>query len=140
MPARASSCLIPADDHALDTPMDYESVPILGCALGSASVIVLDETVNTVWLVHKTSEFFKHESCGKCTPCREGTYWMERLSHRILTGNAVEADVDLLLNVAQQIQNKCLCPLGEFSIPAVLSSIQHFREDFSSRVRSADHG
>jgi len=140
MPAGASSCLIPADDHALDTPMDYESVPILGCALGSASVIVLDETVNTVWLVHKTSEFFKHESCGKCTPCREGTYWMERLSHRILTGNAVEADVDLLLNVAQQIQNKCLCPLGEFSIPAVLSSIQHFREDFSSRVRSADHG
>lgn len=139
MPAGASSCLIPADDRALDTPMDYESVLTLGCALGSASVIVLDETVNIAWLVHKTVEFFRHESCGKCTPCREGTYWMDCLARRIHAGRARPSDVDLLMSVAQQIQNKCLCPLGEFSVPAVLSGISHYRQDFDELVRSADH-
>ena len=75
MAAGASSSLIVADDKALDTPMDYESVQNnLGAPLGSASVIMVDDTVNMAWLVQKTIHFFKHESCGKCTPCREGTY------------------------------------------------------------------
>jgi NADH-quinone oxidoreductase subunit F len=130
MAAGASSALIAADETALDTPMDYESVARLGASLGSASVIVIDETVNIAWLTQKTIHFFKHESCGKCTPCREGTYWMSRLADRILSSEGDENDVDLLYSVARQMQNKCLCALGEFSTEAVVSGIQKFRQDF----------
>jgi NADH-quinone oxidoreductase subunit F len=131
MAAGASSNLIMADETALDTPMDYEAVQQqLGTPLGSASVIILDETVNVGWLVNKTVNFFKHESCGKCTPCREGTFWMNQISRRIAAGKASAGDVDLLDAVARQIQNKCLCALGEFSTMAVISGIQQFREDF----------
>ncbi|MEN4011792.1 MAG: NADH-quinone oxidoreductase subunit NuoF [Bellilinea sp.] len=134
MAAGASSALIPANDAVLDTPMDYEALTGLGASLGSASVIVLDETVNMAWLAQKTTHFFKHESCGKCTPCREGTYWMARILDRINTGKADEADIDLLDSVASQMQNKCLCALGEFSILPVLTSIGKFRADFQAKV------
>ncbi len=84
MSAGASSVIVPADDKALDTPMDYESTQtILNAPLGSASVIILDDSVNMAWLVNKTVLFFRHESCGKCTPCREGTYWMSHLTRRL---------------------------------------------------------
>ena len=135
MPAGASSALIVADDRALDTPMDYESVNALGTPLGSASIIILDDSVDMAWMVSKTTHFFMHESCGKCTPCREGTYWMSQLAERIVEGEADAADIDLLDAVARQIQNKCLCALGEFSIMSVMSSITHFRADFEAHVR-----
>lgn len=134
MPAGASSSLIPATDAALDTPMDYESVPALGAQLGSASVIILDDTVNIADLVDSTVHFFKHESCGKCTPCREGTYWMHHITSRIASGKGTKEDVELLKTVASQMQGKCFCALGEFSTMAVLSGIQHFRADFDARV------
>lgn len=136
MPAGASSALIPATVAALDTPMDYESVPTLGCALGSASVMILDETTNASDLVNDTVHFFAHESCGKCTPCREGTFWMSRIVDRIASGKGKKEDIDLLESVAGQIQNKCLCALGEFSIVAVQSAIKNFRADFDARVES----
>lgn len=138
MAAGASSSLIVANDEALDTPMDYESVPKVGGSLGSASVIVIDDTVSIPWLIHKTSRFFKHESCGKCTPCREGTYWMMHLTDRIQSGSAVQEDVDLLYDVASQIKGKCLCALGEFSIEAVLSGIDRFGEDFAAAVKAPE--
>ncbi len=134
MAAGASSALIVADDRALDTPMDYESVPALGAQLGSASVIVIDETVSMDWLIRKTVHFFQHESCGKCTPCREGTYWMKHLVDRIHHGEASQNDVELLYDVASQMRGKCLCALGEFSIEAVLSAIERFPQDFAARV------
>ena len=130
LPAGASSSVIKATDTALDTPMDYESVAAIGSMLGSASVIVVDDTVNMEWLLHKTVHFFRHESCGKCTPCREGTYWMDHILDRMLADGSSDQDVDLLVTVAKQIRNKCLCPLGEFSITAVLSSVDKFAEDF----------
>ncbi len=132
MPAGASSSLILANDEALDTPMDYESVPRLGAQLGSASVIVVDDSVSMDWLIHKTVEFFKHESCGKCTPCREGTYWMNHLAERINSKHRTAEDIQLLRSVASQIQNKCLCALGEFSIMAVLSAMEKFPQDFTA--------
>ncbi len=134
MPAGASSSLIVADEKALDTPMDYESVPAVGAQLGSASVIIIDDSVSIDWLIHKTVHFFRHESCGKCTPCREGTYWMEHLTRRIAHGEGLAADVALLRDVASQIKGKCLCALGEFSIEAVLSGIERFRADFDAKV------
>jgi NADH-quinone oxidoreductase subunit F len=136
MPAGASSSLITADDRALDTPMDYESVAALGSTLGSASVIVLDDSVNVAWMVSKTVHFFKHESCGKCTPCREGTYWMSHIADRIVKGDSRKEDVDLLNYVARQMQGKCLCALGEFSTMAVVTGIEQFREDFEKLQRS----
>jgi NADH-quinone oxidoreductase subunit F len=135
MAAGASSAVIPATDEALDTPMDYGSVRTLDADLGSASVIVIDDTINMDWLINKTIHFFKHESCGKCTPCRDGNYWMQHIIERIHHGDGTAHDVKLLDNVANQIQNKCLCALGEFSIQAVMSSIERFPQDFELVVK-----
>lgn len=134
MPAGASSAMIVATDEALDTPMDYENTQKAGSALGSASIIVIDDSVSLDWVVNKTLHFFKHESCGKCTPCREGTYWMMHISDRISQGEADIEDVNLLNDVALNIQGKCLCALGEFATMAVVSSIERFRSDFEDRV------
>ena len=134
LPAGASAPLLQATDEILDTPMDYESLPKVGSMLGSASVIIMDETVDIAWVAWKTTRFFKHESCGKCTPCREGTYWMLHLIDRLHAGGAVEADISLLEAVAHGMQNKCLCPLGEFSVMPVLSGIERFRPDFAAHV------
>jgi NADH-quinone oxidoreductase subunit F len=138
MAAGASSSMIVADDKALDTPMDYASVRTLGADLGSASVIVIDDTVSLEWVINKTVHFFKHESCGKCTPCREGTYWMQHLTERIHKGDASWEDVQLLKDVATQMQGKCLCALGEFSTMAVVTSIERFEADF--KAATAKHG
>jgi NADH-quinone oxidoreductase subunit F len=137
MPAGASSSLIAVDNKVLDTPMDYASVRTLGSDLGSASVIVIDDTVSIDWVINKTIHFFKHESCGKCTPCREGTYWMQHLTEKIHSGEASQADVDLLVNVAKQMQGKCLCALGEFSTMAVVTGIERFPQDFKNTVSKA---
>ncbi len=134
MPAGASSSFILVDEKVLDTPMDYASVRTLGADLGSASIIVIDDTVSLDWVINKTIHFFNHESCGKCTPCREGTYWMSHIIERIEHDHATQADVDLLLNVAKQMQNKCLCPLGEFSTMAVVTGIERFAQDFEKAV------
>jgi NADH-quinone oxidoreductase subunit F len=135
MPAGASSSLIVVNDEkVLDTPMDYATVRTLGGDLGSASVIIIDETVSMDWLVNKTVHFFKHESCGKCTPCREGTYWMSHIIDRIHSGQGTSGDVDLLLNVAKLIQGMCLCALGEFSTMAVVTGIERFPQDFKNAV------
>jgi NADH-quinone oxidoreductase subunit F len=136
MPAGASSSMIVVDDKVLDTPMDYASVRTLSSELGSASVIVIDDTVSVDWIVNKTIHFFKHESCGKCTPCREGTYWMQNITERIHSGKGTQGDVDLLLNVAKQMQGKCLCPLGEFSTMAVVTGIERFPQDFKKAVKA----
>ncbi len=135
MAAGASSSLIAVDDKALDTPMDYASVRTLGADLGSASVIVIDDTVSIDWVIDKTIHFFKHESCGKCTPCREGNYWMQHLIERIHKGEGGKEEVDLLYSVARQMQNKCLCALGEFATMAVVTGIERFPGDFKLPVQ-----
>jgi len=140
MAAGASSSLIVADDKALDTPMDYASVRTLGADLGSASVIVIDDTLSIGWVIGKTIHFFKHESCGKCTPCREGTYWMMQLIDRIQDGGMTRENVDLLHNVAREMQNKCLCALGEFATMAPVTGIERFPADFQPSVAGGKHG
>jgi NADH-quinone oxidoreductase subunit F len=141
MPAGASSSLISATEEALDTPMDYEAVQQnLGSPLGSASVIIVDDSVNIAWLTERTTSFFKHESCGKCTPCREGTYWMSKLTSHINAGTATLADIQLLDDVAGQIQGNCLCALGEFSTMAVRSGLKKFRADFEAAIHVEQEG
>jgi NADH-quinone oxidoreductase subunit F len=138
MPAGASSAFIVADDKVLDTPMDYASVRTLGADLGSASMIVIDDTVSLAWVLQKTLHFFNHESCGKCTPCREGTYWMRHLIDRLRSDTASAGGAELLLNVAKQMQNKCLCPLGEFATLAVVTGIERFPQDFARQAGAGD--
>ena len=99
---------------------------------------IMDETVNMAWAAAKMIEFFKHESCGKCVPCREGCYWMNTLLRRIMAGEAVESDIDLLESVAQNIQGATLCALGEFAINPVLATIQHFREDYLEYIQEKE--
>ncbi len=140
MSAGASSAVILADDKALDTPMDYASVRSLGADLGSASVIIINDSISLDWVINKTIHFFKHESCGKCTPCREGTFWMQHLIERIERGEELEANTRLLRLVAKQMQNKCLCPLGEFSTMAVTTAIERFPADFESSIAGGTHG
>ena len=135
MTAGASSSPLPGTDDILDTPMDYESVTAKGAGLGSASMIILDESVDMAWLTLKTTRFFKHESCGKCTPCREGTYWMLHILERINQGEVNLADVNLLNDVAGQIAGKCLCPLGEFAVAPVLTSLKGWRGDFDAHAK-----
>jgi NADH-quinone oxidoreductase subunit F len=135
MPAGASSSVIVATDEVLDTPLDYAAVRAMGSDLGSGSVIVLDETVSMDWVINKTISFFKHESCGKCTPCREGNYWMNHMTERIHAGDSDGREVQLLYDVASNIQGKCLCALGEFSTMAVKTSIDRFPDDFPERKR-----
>jgi len=137
MPAGASSSLIVVDDKVLDTPIDYATVRTLGADLGSASIIVIDDSVSIDWIVDRTVHFFNHESCGKCTPCREGTYWMKHITERMHGSHGSQADVDLLLNVARQMQGKCLCALGEFATMAVVTGIERFPQDFQMPVRKA---
>jgi NADH-quinone oxidoreductase subunit F len=134
MPAGASSSIIPATELVLDTPMDYECLPDIGGDLGSASVIILDDTVEMPWLINKTMKFFKHESCGKCTPCREGTFWMYKLTDRIQNGMGSAKDVETLHDVAHQVSAKTICALGEFSKQAVITAIDRFPEDFEKKI------
>ncbi|MFQ5617300.1 MAG: NADH-quinone oxidoreductase subunit NuoF, partial [Anaerolineales bacterium] len=138
LPAGASSAIIVADEDGLDCPMDYESVSNVGSMLGSASVIVVDDSVSMDWLVKKTLHFFEHESCGKCTPCREGNYWMSHLADRIHAGGQDWGQVKLLHNVAKNIEGKCFCALGEFAIQAVITGIERFPEDWAAKVEKEE--
>jgi NADH-quinone oxidoreductase subunit F len=94
----------------------------------------MDEDTDMVWAALKMIQFFKHESCGKCTPCREGTYWLERVLEDIYHGRGRPEDIALLENVARNMQGKCLCALGEFATSPVLSTIVHFPEEYRAKV------
>ncbi len=140
MPAGASSSILKASDEVLDTPLEYASIRKLGSDVGSGSVIVIDETISMDWVIKKTIDFFQHESCGKCTPCREGTYWMSHLARQIHSGKKTEEHIQLLYDVATNIQGKCLCALGEFSVMGVLTSIDRFPQDFGREPKGSDQG
>ncbi len=135
LPSGASGPIVTED--VLDVPLDYESVAAAGSILGSASMIIMDDSIDMVWAAGKVMHFFRHESCGKCTPCREGTFWMEKQYNRILGGKAALSDVMLLQEVANQIIGKCLCPLGEFATSPVLSSFKHFQAEYEARATDA---
>lgn len=132
LPSGGSAPIVIED--ALDAPLSFEGLEEHGSLLGSASLIVMDESVDMVWAAMKLVHFFRHESCGKCTPCREGTFWLERIYQRILGGRGSENDVKLLESVAKQMQGETLCALGEFAASPVLSTIKHFPEEYYDKV------
>lgn len=138
LPAGASAAILPATDEVLDMPITYDSFRKWNTAIGSASVIVLDESVDMTWAASKMIHFFSHESCGQCTPCREGTYWLSRLYDRMAEGHADEEDVMTMNSVAGQMKGKCICALGEFAVNPVVATIHHFPDDYKLALTSVE--
>ena len=119
----------------VDIPMDFDGVAKAGSMLGSAGTIVMDDSTCMVWMAKNLSYFYKHESCGKCSPCREGTGWMLRLLTKIEAGEGQPSDIDLLFKVADSIGGKTVCPFGDAAIAPPQSSLQKFRAEFDYHVR-----
>src|SRR2546421_344547 len=128
-----SSVPVLTPDH-LDTPLDYESIASAGSFFGSAAVIVIDDRCCMVQLALRAAKFYMHESCGKCTPCREGTRWMVQLLTKIEEGRAERADLDLLASVCDRVLGKSLCALGDFAVYPVSSHMRKFRPEFEAHV------
>jgi NADH-quinone oxidoreductase subunit F len=118
----------------LDTKLDYDSIQAAGSMLGSASLIVLDEDTCIVRSAALMEEFFRHESCGKCTPCREGTYWLHKILTRIEQGRGVPGDLDLLLSLSGEISGKVLCALGDFAISPVTATVKQYRGEYVAHI------
>lgn len=114
----------------LDTPLDYEGVAAAGSMLGTKALQIFDETTCVVRAVLRWSEFYKHESCGKCTPCREGTYWLVQIFRDLESGKGSEADLEKLLDLCDNILGRAFCALGDGATSPVTSSIKHFREEY----------
>lgn len=115
--------------------MDYESLAEAGTMLGSGAVIVMDETTNIPKIIARLAKFYAHESCGQCTPCREGTAWIAKILARIADGRGEPDDLDLLLDICDNIEFKTLCPLGDAAVGPVKSSITKFREEFTALMK-----
>jgi NADH-quinone oxidoreductase subunit F len=132
------------DEH-LDLPLDKPTVDQAGSMLGSGAIVVMDETTDMVKACWRVVRFFARESCGKCTPCREGTTWLERILHRILTGNGRREDLDLLFEVSESIspglawppRQTTICPLGPSAVSPIASAVNRFRHEFEHYI---DHG
>ncbi len=136
IPGGSSVPVVPAE-VMLKTNMDYDSVRAAGSAIGSAAVIVMDETTCMVRVLERISRFYMAESCGQCTPCREGTGWMNRLIKRILAGQGRHEELNLLVDVANRIEGHTICALGDAAAWPVQSFLKHFRHEFEYMI---DHG
>jgi NADH-quinone oxidoreductase subunit F len=119
----------------LDAQASFEGLMRAGSMLGSAGLIVMDDTTCMVWAAENLLHFYRHESCGKCTPCREGTDWLVKILRRIERGEGQMRDLDLLLSVATNINGKTLCPFGDAAVAPVLSTIEHFRDEYVAHIR-----
>lgn len=117
----------------LDTPLDFESMRAIGASLGSGAVLVLDETHNMAEFVRGTSHFFAHESCGKCSPCREGTSRLEEVVEDILAGGELDKNIAMINTLNDTMSMSCFCPLGQGACTPVLSALKLFPEDFKAR-------
>jgi NADH-quinone oxidoreductase subunit F len=129
-----SSTPMLTDEH-LDVPLDYESVGAAGSMLGTRAVQVFDETVCAVRVATRWMEFYAHESCGKCTPCREGTSWLRGTLRRIEAGQGRSSDLELLEDIPTSIIGKAFCPLGDGAPSCVQSSLRYFRAEYEEHVR-----
>ncbi|MCB1723854.1 MAG: NADH-quinone oxidoreductase subunit NuoF [Gammaproteobacteria bacterium] len=133
IPGGSSAPVLPGD-VMMDLTMDYDSIAKAGSMLGSGAVIVMDDTNCMVKVLDRISYFYYEESCGQCTPCREGTGWMHRVVHRIETGAGRTEDLDLLDDVAKKIMGRTICALGDAAAMPVAGFIKHFRDEFQYHV------
>lgn len=133
IPGGSSVPVLPAQ-IMMDVTMDYDSIAKAGSMLGAGSVIIMDDTVCMVKALERLSYFYFEESCGQCTPCREGTGWLYRIVHRIERGLGSQADLDLLLDLSENIAGRTICALGDAAATPVASFIKHFRDEFDYHI------
>ncbi len=133
IPGGSSAPVLKADE--IDVKMDYDSLAAIKTMLGSGAIIVMDEDTNMVKALKVLLKFYAHESCGKCTPCREGTGWMARIITRIDGGEGELSDLDTLLSIAENIRGNTLCPLGEAAIGPAISFVTKFRNEFEDYIQ-----
>ncbi|WP_440900424.1 NADH-quinone oxidoreductase subunit NuoF [Actinosynnema sp.] len=127
-PGGSSTPLFTAEH--LDVPLDFEGVAEAGSMLGTTAVQIFNETVSVPWAVMKWTEFYKHESCGKCTPCREGTYWLTKTLQRMVRGEGTPSDIDTLLDVCSNILGRSFCALGDGAVSPITRGIKYFKDEF----------
>ena len=133
IPGGSSVPLVPAE-QIWDAPMDFDGLKELGSGLGTAGVIVMDKSTDIVRAISRLSYFYKHESCGKCTPCREGTGWMWRMMERLRTGDAAIEEIDMLQQVTKQVEGHTICALGDAAAWPIQGLIRHFRPELERRI------
>jgi len=114
----------------LDVPLDFEGAAEAGSMLGTTAVQVFNETVSVPWAVMKWTQFYEHESCGKCTPCREGTYWLAEILERMVDGRGTPEDIDTMLDVCDNILGRSFCALGDGAVSPIVSGIKYFKQEF----------
>jgi len=134
-PGGSSAPVLTADD--LDVPYDFDSLAKAGSMLGSGAIIVVDDSVPVVDVALKLAKFYQHESCGKCTPCREGTRWTVAMLERVDAGTATPMDLDIMASVQEQIIGNCLCVLGDAMAMPIGSMVAKFRQEFEDHIESA---
>jgi len=120
-------------ESLLDTPIDFDSMAAIGATLGSGAFFVMDETRDIVDVIDRISKFFAHESCGKCTPCREGTQRLHEMLHKMKNGTAVAGDLDLVERLGTVMSRACLCGLGQAAPAPILTTLKHFRSDYTGK-------
>ena len=133
IPGGSSVPLVPAAE-IMDAPMDFDGLKELGSGLGTAGVIVMDKSTDIVRAISRISYFYKHESCGQCTPCREGTGWMWRVMERLRTGDAEVGEIDMLHQVTKQVEGHTICALGDAAAWPIQGLIRHFRPELERRI------
>jgi NADH-quinone oxidoreductase subunit F len=133
-PGGSSAPVLPGTDEMLDLPYDFDALAKAGSMLGSGAIIVIDDSISIVDVAYKTAKFYAHESCGKCTPCREGTNWTQKMLERIQNGDATPMDLDIMASVQEQIIGNCLCVLGDAMAMPIGSMIKHFRDEFEAYI------
>jgi len=136
-PGGSSSPVLTGDD--LDIPYDFDSMAKAGSMLGSGAIIVVDDSTSVVDVALKTAKFYRHESCGKCTPCREGTNWTVKMLERVDSGEATPMDLDIMAAVQENIIGNCLCVLGDAMAMPIGSMIAKFRGEFEAHIEAARH-
>ncbi|MGC6329731.1 NADH-quinone oxidoreductase subunit NuoF [Rhizorhabdus sp. FW153] len=133
IPGGSSVPLVPAA-QIMDAPMDFDGLKGVGSGLGTAAVIVMDKSTDIVRAISRLSYFYKHESCGQCTPCREGTGWMWRVMERLRTGDAAVEEIDMLLDVTKQVEGHTICALGDAAAWPIQGLLRHFRPEVERRI------
>ena len=133
IPGGSSVPLVPAHD-IIDAPMDFDGLRAVGSGLGTAAVIVMDKSTDIVRAISRLSHFYMHESCGQCTPCREGTGWMWRVMERMRTGDAAVEEIDMLQQVTKQVEGHTICALGDAAAWPIQGLIRHFRPEMERRI------
>ncbi len=139
IPGGSSVPLVPAA-QIMDCPMDFDGLRALGSGLGTAAVIVMDKSTDIVRAISRLSYFYKHESCGQCTPCREGTGWMWRVMERLRTGDADISEIDTLQQVTKQVEGHTICALGDAAAWPIQGLIRHFRPEIERRINERNGG